>query len=424
MTEKQQDKRPFTQTIIGKLNKIRLSYLYLGLLATLLFACSPQGEANEPSVANESQAIATQMPTPTTPIEPTETVPPPQNPSELDAYLDLLGDAGFSGTILIAQGEQIVADKAYGYANIAAEIPITTDTVFDSGSLSKQFTAAAILHLEEQGLLELDSTLADFFENVPADKADITIHQLLTHTAGFPGYVYIDDLTETSRDEAQQMAFQAELLSEPGTEHDYSDTGYGLLAIIVELVSEQSFQSYLHENLFAPAGMASTGFYNEPRWDNVTVANGYSNDVDFGSAATRPGPYWGLLGFGGVLTTSGDLYKWGESLKSHSILSEDSIIKLFTPYVREFEGEESFYGYGWVVIDMEDYGRVIFHDGATDSHNAIMIMADDFDTTFIVMSNRIDEKPDSEIFYGTDTGFALGMSFLSNDFTILPEYAQ
>ena len=420
MTDRIQNTRPLTQIITGKQNKIRATFFCLSLFI-LLIACSPQVNENEPAQANNDQAMPTHTPVQQEPIE---IAPMATKSSDFDAYLDTLADAGFSGTILIAQQGQIVADKAYGYANIADEVPITTQTVFDSGSLSKQFTAAAILHLQEQVHLQLDDTLADFFENVPADKADITIHQLLTHTAGFPGYVYIDDFTATSRDEAQEMAFQAELLSEPGTEHFYSDTGYGILAIIVELVSGQSFQTYLHENLFAPAGMENTGFYNDPRWDNLTVANGYNNDTDFGTAATRPGPYWGLLGFGGVLTTSGDLYKWGQGLKAHTILTEESVNKLFTPYVREFEGEDSFYGYGWVVLDTEEYGRVIFHDGATDSHNAIMIMAEDHDTTIIVMSNRIDETADREVFYGTDTGIAVGRSYLSNDFGILPEYAQ
>ena len=420
MTKQKQNTRPFTQIISGRQNIIRTIPFCLSLLI-LLIACSPQVNENEPTATHNDQVMPTHTPVAQ---EPTKIVPTATDSSELDAYLDTLADAGFSGTILIAQQGQIVADKAYGYADIANEIPITTETVFDSGSLSKQFTAAAILHLQEQGLLQLDNTLADFFENVPADKADITIHQLLTHTAGFPGYVYIDDITATSRGEAQAMAFQAELLSEPGTEHFYSDTGYGVLAIIVELVSGQSFQTYLRENLFTPAGMENTGFYNDPRWQNLTVANGYNNDTDFGTAATRPGPYWGLLGFGGVLTTSGDLYKWGDSLKNHAILTEESVNKLFTPYVREFEGEDSFYGYGWVVLDTEEYGRVIFHDGATDSQNAIMIMAEDYDTTIIVMSNRIDETPDREVFYGSDTGIAVGMSYLSNDFSILPEYAQ
>ena len=417
-----------TQQDHQKRQKENLFALFLCLnLLFLLIGCSPQNEESLPQAA--PTAIPTQEEPENTPTAlPTKTEPsaelPTEDTSELQTYLETVVDAGFAGSILVTQHGEVLIDNAYGMADTVNDVPITTNTVFDSGSLSKQFTAAAILLLHEQGLLGLDDTLANYFDDVPDDKANITIHQLLTHTSGLPGYVYDGDFEETSRDEAQQMVFQAELLSEPGTEHLYSDTGYGLLAIIVELVSGQDFTTYLHDNLFTPAGMESTGFYNNPRWNNQTVANGYLNGEDYGSAATRPGPYWGLLGFGGVLSTTGDFYKWGESLKNHTILSKESVDKLFTPYVQEFEDGDSFYGYGWVVLDHEEYGRVIFHDGATDSQNALMVMVEKEDTVIIVMSNKIEESASTETFYGTDTGFALGISLLNGDYSTLPVYAQ
>lgn len=426
MTQQDDYLRPFTQTTTNKQNKIRTFLLGFSLLI-LLIGCSPQAEETIPQDTNDTptQTAIPAEPTATAPVPtPTAIKPTPISQSDLDIYLDALVEAGFAGSILVTQHGETLINDAYGLADIANELPITTATVFDSGSLSKQFTAAAILQLQEQRLLELDDTLADYFDDVPEDKASITIHQLLTHTSGLPGYVYNGDFEETSRDEAQAMAFQAELVTEPGTEHLYSDTGYGLLAIIVELVSGQDFTTYLHDNLFTPAGMESTGFYNDPRWNKLTVANGYFNGEDFGTAATRPGPYWGLLGFGGVLSTTGDFYKWGESLKNHTILAKESVDKLFTPYVQEFEDGDSYYGYGWAVLDHEEYGRVIFHDGATDSQNAVMIMVEKEDTVIIVMSNQIEESATNETFYGTDTGFALGISLLSGDYSTLPDYAQ
>lgn len=355
-----------------------------------------------------------------------ERLNPNQLESQIKSYLNRLEESGFSGAVLVAQNNEIVFTDGYGLAERKNKIPITSETVFDIGSLSKQFTAAAILLLEEQGKLQVTDTLANFFDRVPSDKADITLHQLLTHSSGLPSYVYQGDFVETSRKEAIKLALDAKLKFFPGKQYLYSDTGYGLLAAIIEIVSGQSFQSYLKEHLFNPVGMIHTGFYNDPKWSGTTVAHGYNNKKDFGSAATRSGPYWGLLGFGGVLTTVEDLYLWNTALENNRILSEKSTTKLFTPYVKENNEDESYYGYGWVIEESPEYGKIISHDGATDSQNAIFIKYNDrHKTLVIVLSNRIDGGLfRSEIFYGTDTGFILGENILKDDFSNLPGYAR
>ena len=327
--------------------------------------------------------------------------------------------------MLIAQDGEIIFEQGYGLADKKNGVPITPETVFDSGSLSKQFTAAAIMHLEEQGKLRVENTLADFFGDVPPDKANITLHQLLTHSSGLPQYVYAGDFVETSRQQVQTAAFEARLKTPPGTEYLYSDTGYGLLAAIVEIISGQPFQRYLKQHLFEPVGMVNSGFYNDPHWVELSVAHGYNNRQDLGSAATRPGPYWGLLGFGGVLTTVGDLYLWRVALESNRILSKVSTTKLFTPFIKEYEDGESYYGYGWAIEEQLEHGKMIWHDGATDSQNAILIMyGDPENTTVIVLSNRIDRGFFKETFYGSETGLTLGNNILKGDFSQLPDYAH
>lgn len=345
---------------------------------------------------------------------------------KIAAYLDRLEDAGFSGTVLVAQNGEILLEEGYGLADKKNKIANTSATVFDTGSLSKQFTAAAIMHLEEQGKLKVDDTLTKFFDDVPADKVNITIHQLLTHSSGLPSYVYEDDFAEISREEAIKLAFDAKLKSQPGEKYLYSDTGYGLLAAIIEITSEQPFPSYLKQYLFEPAVMKHTGFYNDPQWQEMTVAHGYNNGKDFGSAATRPGPYWGILGFGGVLTTVGDLYSWNTALEDNLVLSKKSISKLFTPYIKEEEDGDSYYGYGWAIEEQPEYGKMISHDGATDSQNSILIKySDSHNTLIVILANRIDRGWfKQETFYGTDTGFVLGSNILKQDFSELPEYAR
>ena len=355
-----------------------------------------------------------------------ERLNPNQLESQIQSYLDRLEQAGFSGAVLIAQNGEVIFKKGYGLADRKKYIPITSTTVFDIGSLSKQFTAAAVLHLEEQGKLQVTDTLANFFDNIPSDKADITLHQLLTHSSGLPPYVYPGDFVEISRKEAIKLVFDAKLKFPPGKQYLYSDTGYGLLAAIVESISGQSFQAYLQEQIFNSVGMINTGFYNDPRWQEVTVAHGYNNKKDFGSAATRSGPSWGLLGFGGVLTTVEDLYLWSTALENNHYLAPKFTTKLFTPYIKENNEDESYYGYGWVIEKSPEYGTRISHDGATDSQNAIFLKYDDPNKTLvIVLSNRIDGKLfRREIFYGTDTGIILGENILKNNFSNFPDYAR
>ena len=409
--------------LMKKCSNFRYVVILCSGVLIFLFGCTAATNNISPSPTDHNEAQPNSPETAAATHN--DSVPLDELHRQIESYLDQLGEAGFSGAILVAQNGEVIIEKGYGWADVTTEMPITPETVFDSGSLSKQFTAVAILHLEEQELLQLDDTLSKFFDDVPLDKTNITLHQLLTHSSGLPEYVYGDDFIEISRQQAQRLAFEAELETPPGTEYLYSDTGYGLLAAIVEIVSEQSFQVYLKQHLFKPAGMVNTGFYNEPQWAELSVAHGYYNGEDFGSAATLPGPYWSLLGFGGVLTTGNDLHLWSVALDSNIILTDQSVAKLFTPYVKEFEDGASYYGYGWVVEELPDLGQVVWHDGATNAHNAIMLRyGDSNQTRVVVLSNRIDEDIFNETFYATDSGFILGNNILKNDFDELPKYGR
>lgn len=409
---------------MSKYDAYRLVIIFFSSLLTSLFGCSPVAKTLSGNQAdlNENKPMNIQ----TKHVTKNNQLTHGQLREKIDIYLARLEKAGFSGAVLVAQNGKIIFEKGYGLADRKNNVPITSETVFDSGSLSKQFTAAAILHLEEQGKLRVEDTLSKFFDGIPPDKANITLHQLLTHSSGLPEYVYKDDFAQTSRQQAQKMAFKARLKTSPGTEYLYSDTGYGLLAAIVEIASGKSFQAYLKDHLFKPAGMLHTGFYNDPQWSQMTVAHGYHNGKDFGSAATRPGPYWGLLGFGGVLTTVKDLYLWNSALESKSILFDKSLEKLFTPHIKEDNDGKSYYGYGWTIKNIPEQEKMISHDGATDSQNAIFIKYGDSNHTLVVvLSNRIDEALfGKETFYGTQTGRILGSNILKYDFNELPDYAH
>ncbi|WAL93904.1 serine hydrolase domain-containing protein [Streptomyces sp. Je 1-369] len=285
----------------------------------------------------------------------------------VDRYLDGVLPKGPGITVAAARGGALKHCAGRGLADRAAEAPATCDTVYDVMSMTKQFTAAAVLKLEMAGELRVTDRIDRYLGPVPDDKRDITLHQLLTHTAGLPEGLG-DDYEPVSRAEMLTGAMKARLRSAPGKEFHYSNVGYSLLAAIVEKVSGQSYERFLAERLFRPAGMTGTG-YVLPAWDRAQVAVEYDRH---GRAQGRPmdhpwapdGPFWNLRGNGGMLSTARDMFRWHRALTGDTVLSSTAKRKLFSPQVRVPELDGS-YGYGWVVVDTDD-GRVAWHDGGND----------------------------------------------------------
>ncbi len=284
---------------------------------------------------------------------------------KLDEYLTRLADLGFSGAVLVSTDGVIVLSKGYGLANREMGVAVTPETVLPIGSITKQFTGAAILKLEMQGKLSVNDPITKYFDKVPPDKAGITLHHLLTHTAGLECDYGPGDFEEVSRDEIIRRTMSGPLRSAPGASHHYSNAGYSLLGAIVELVSGQSYETYLHENLFKPAEMADTG-YKLPAWSSDRIAQGYRGGERWGTILERPwasdGPYWNLRANGGIHSTVGDLYRWHLALESDNILSAEAKKKYFAPHVDEGSGD-SFYGYGWVTWIAPHRPRVSHNGG-------------------------------------------------------------
>ena len=273
----------------------------------------------------------------------------------LDEYLTRVEPFGFSGAVLVAKDSEVLLNRGYGIADRSRGVPNTADTVYSTGSITKQFTSAGIMKLEMQGRLNTFDPIAGYLPGVPSDKADITIHQLLTHTAGVtvssgPDYERI------GRGEAVSTILDAPLRFAPGEKFEYTNSGYTLLAAIIEKVSRQPYEHFLRENLFEPAGMEFTG-YRLPRWQDRTVAHWYVGEVDNGTPLARPYPYWNLLGNGGILSTTEDMFRWHQALLDETVLSSEAKEKLFTPELR-------YYAYGWDVRETE-HGTLIEHNGGS-----------------------------------------------------------
>ncbi len=307
----------------------------------------------------------------------------------LDEVMTKAMAEGFSGAVLIAKNGEVLLRKGYGQANREKQIPVTSKTVFDIGSVSKVFTVAAILTLEQQGKLTVADTLGKFFSAVPADKSAITLHQLLTHTSGLLEYHDTEgDFEAMTRDEAVRRIFAQKLLAEPGKQFAYSNSGMTLLAAIVEIVSGKSFPTYLREKLLDPAGMRQTGFYRHPLWSEADVAHGY-NANRFGtenSPLVWPQISWALMGNGGMVSSPADLYLWLRVLKSEKILSEKSKQKMFA---QQFSlGDKRAVGYGVGSAITERGTRVLSHAGANEfGFFAFWVYYPDEDAAILISSN-------------------------------------
>ncbi|HZX09762.1 MAG TPA: serine hydrolase domain-containing protein [Acidobacteriota bacterium] len=308
---------------------------------------------------------------------------------KLEEYMIHAQKAGFSGSVLVAKDNQILIAKGYGMADKEKEIPFTANTVSTIGSITKQFTGAAILKLQMMGKLSVKDPITKYFSNVPEDKKGITLHHLLTHTAGFPGAIG-PDFDPISRDEFIKLAMETPLKREPGTLYEYSNVGYSLLGIIIELISGKSYEQFLNQNLFKPAGLTHTG-YLIPDWDKDNLAHGYRGDNDWGTLLDHPwlddGPGWHLRANGGILSTVKDMYQWHKALEGNAVLGEEEKELYYHPHVQEGEGADSFYGYGWALFTTPRGTQLIAHNGGNPYFSADFLRYVDEDVVIIALAN-------------------------------------
>ena len=312
---------------------------------------------------------------------------------KIDQYLNDMEDAGNSGQVLVAMDGEVYK-RGFGKADKEKDIPFTPQTITGTGSITKQFTGAAILKLEMQGKLKTNDLLTKYFKNVPEDKKSITLHHLLTHSAGFPGAIG-DDYAAISSQEFMDLAMGSPLLFQPGIGYEYSNVGYSILAILVEQLSGMTYEQYLNKELFLPAGMEQTG-YIIPEWPEDQLAVGYKNGKLWGKLNEKnwgeEGPYWHLKGNGGVLSNSEEMYKWHQALVGDKILSDAAKEKYYGKHVREGEGANSHYGYGWAIIPTPRGTDLITHNGGNGIFMADFLRYPKEDVTIWFATNGVNRS--------------------------------
>lgn len=271
----------------------------------------------------------------------------------------------FRGSLLVAKDGAIILHKGYG-ANIDAETP------FWIASISKQFTAAAILRLAEQKKLALDDPLTKFFAGVPDDKKSITVQQLLTHTAGFKQNYAADGIVD--RDAAVRALLAQELAAAPGAGFRYSNDGYNLLAAIVEVASKESFEKYLQKELFDPVKLEHTGFWAAP---SAAMVAPLARELDPSVRVAN----WGFRGATGVHSTTGDLYRW--------YTTSPSIAPLLAPQVTAKDGDRVCYG--WFITTTPHGRKRVWTRGTEDfGHNATLFAYPEERIVIVAASNAGD----------------------------------
>lgn len=231
--------------------------------------------------------------------------------ARLDSAMRVAERAGFSGVVRLERDGVTLLEKGYGSANREKHIPFTAETVVQIGSNTKDFTAVAILQLEESGRLSQRDALAKYFPAAPADKRIITIAQLMNHRAGFPAGIG-GDVESVKRAAFIERAMKTPLLFAPGARESYSNTGFSVLAAIIEQVTGMPYDAYVERNILAPIGLRRTGFLL-PGFKPDDLAHGYlAAGTDAGTMIAKPhdtdGPYWSLRGNGGMLSTVGGMH--------------------------------------------------------------------------------------------------------------------
>jgi len=341
---------------------------------------------------------------------------------KIDRYLQKAEANGYAGSVLVARGENIILAKGYGLADRENKVHETANTVFCTGSITKQFTGAAILKLEMMGKLSVTDLMSKYFENVPADKKEITLHHLLTHSAGFKEALG-DDYDPVGREDFIQLALSSELLFKPGERYEYSNVGFSLLGIIVERISGKNYEDFLYEELFKPAGMERTG-YLRPGFATSELAVGYRGGERWGTALDRPwrpeGPGWHLRANGGILSTVGDMHRWYLALKNDTVLSVSAKQKYLAPHIKEYANGNSYYGYGWVSQKTSRGATFIWHNGGNGIFNAFMGFELENDLVVIVSSNIAGKISDS---YADRIARIVGGDYEELDERLLGEYS-
>lgn len=306
-------------------------------------------------------------------------------------FHDFSGDHPGASVMVIHDGKPIFA-RAYGMADVEKKVPCTTNTDFRLASVTKQFTAMGIMILAERKKLSLDGSITKFFPKLPAYAHGITIRHLLTHTSGIHDY---EDLIPSSVTEQVKDIDVLHLLEKenttyfpPGSKFRYSNSGYALLALIIQEASGQTYAEFLKANIFDPLGMSNSVAYEKGISTVPNRAFGYAKNGDRFEPADQSLTS-AVLGDGGIYSSVVDMCKWDQSLYTDKLVSRAMLKDAYTVHSKNSDMPGSGYGYGWYLASYKGTEQ-IWHYGSTCGFSTKIERFPQKKTTIIVLTNRHD----------------------------------
>jgi len=265
-------------------------------------------------------------------------------------------------TIAVVKDGKVLKAEGYGLANVEHKVPAKRETVYQSGSVGKQFTATAVMLLVEDGKIKLDDPVSKYLPETPPEWAEITVRHVLTHTAGIADYTSKLDLTRNyTEDELLKKAYAFKLDFPPGEKWSYSNTGYAVLGILVSKVADQFYGDFMKERIFKPLEMTTARIINE-RDIIPNRAAGYEFPRGYLKNQSWVAPQTNTTGDGSLYLTVDDFIKWDAALYTEKILKKSSLETMWTP-VKTKDGKVHEYGFGWQLDRVNGHKRVA-HGGA------------------------------------------------------------
>ncbi|WP_421801321.1 serine hydrolase domain-containing protein [Flagellimonas sp.] len=306
--------------------------------------------------------------------------------NDIKDYLDRAYDLErFSGTIFVQKGSEVLVKKTYGFANIEDKVKNRVQTKFNIGSITKQFTATAILLLQQEGKLKLHESINTYLGEFASKRWDrVTVHHLLSHQSGIPSILqsgqgldhYWPQETPISWKDQLDYFKDLKLNNAPGEEYSYSNTGYVLLALIIEQVSGKSYECFMREELFLPNGLNATSVNKE---GDFVADNHYNYRLRTMEKAPEYHYSW-YRGAGGIFSTVEDLNKWYHVVHHGKLLSNANKEKLFRVHAKN-------YGYGWVIQDNKNQ-KLVYHDGTDFGSTSFFLTVPKEDLRIIILTNQ------------------------------------